>query len=187
MSFKELYCNSKNSTIIIHLLSFLSYEDLQQLLIVCKDIRHFFQKNPIYLEKKIFEEKLNTQITRLLFTEEINNKCILWYSSNITGWIMSTFSFNFNYLNLDNIPETLKKYYILEKYFLKYGNTFKICVDNITYFFCPKTQTIQLNHLKICQCCIEYKSTGDPWHLLIYYDNNKIRSEFIWCFLCSLQ
>ena len=182
-------CEQKNFSITKHLLSFLSYKDYMSLILACKTWRNYFQKNFKLLEAKIFKEQYHSNITQLIFQEVRNSPDILWYATNIFGWIMSAFSIIQNYIiSYNQIPKDLKKYYLLERAFIAFGDSYKISIDNITYFCCPNTKLIQINHKKTCKCCLEdTQTTSDPFHLIISYDEQSFNVETFLCIVCSLQ
>ena len=181
MSFTTLLHNSDNFAILEILLTYLSYGDIQKLLLVCKDWRDYL-KNSKTLKKRIFQEKLETSVTTLIFQELGSSTDILWYCSNITGWLLSTFTLNREYIPFENIPKKLKKFYLLERSFIAYKNLYKIAIDNVTYTFCPKQFIIQIDHKKACTCCLS--SLADPWHLSISYSDTDFQITPFLCPFC---
>lgn len=184
MSLKQLLSSVKYYSVIEILLSYLSYQDLQNLLLVCKDWRQYFTKNSKSLQEKIFQEKLETGATKIIFQKLTNSSDILWYSTNTTGWLMSSFCLKRQYISYKTIPRQLKKFYLLERAFLVFGDRYKIAIDNITYHFCPKKNIIQVNHDKICTCCLDSTSSADPVHLEISYTDEDYEIKTIVCLVC---
>ena len=182
MSFTRLLHNSDYFPLIEILLSYLSYRDIQKLLLVCKKWRQYFAKNSKTLKTRIFQEKLETSVTKIIFQELSNSTDILWYSSNITGWLLSSFTLKREYISFENIPKKLKKFYLLERAFIAYSNQYKIAIDNTTYSFCPKKSIIQIDHNKVCTCCTS--SPADPLHLEISYSDKGYEITTISCLVC---